>query len=513
MAQNNSLSPFGRIAFGGIFVLAGLMFVLVGSGILRPDPKDIHAPLWVIACAGLAFMLAGASVAMGAAWKDAAADGSLPASAPLPLRIAHYRMGLGVVSSLAMIGTWIAIGSDGKVRSSASFFGVTVSGLAPVNDAQLISFTGPPTAMAAGQNYNVSVRMRNSGTSTWLPSENFRLGSENPQNNNNWAVNRVLLSASVGPGAEYTFSFGITAPATSGTYNFQWRMLKEGFEWFGTPTTNVAVTVTAPVPPPVAKLSSPLNGAKFFTASASATSAAVPVTGSATAAPGAAIAKIELLDGATVLQTVFASSISTSASFALGPHALQLRTTDSLGKTGSSFASITVEAPASATSGATPVPVAIEAPHLGNADAGTLPGNLGVNPSGAATYSIDIVAPPGTAGMQPALSINYNSAGTNGPLGLGWSLGGLSSIHRCGKTIAQDGVNNRIAFETSDRLCLDGQRLVLVNLPPSDANYWAATAEYRTEIDSFTRVTTSVTTASVTTPPPRHRSRVATSPR
>lgn len=370
---------------------------------------------------------------------------------------------------------------------------VTVLGLAPVNDAQLISFTGPPSAMAAGQNYNVSVRMRNSGTSTWLPSENFRLGAENPQNNYNWGFNRVLLSASVAPGAEYTFSFGITAPATSGTYNFQWRMLKEGFEWFGTPSTNVAVTVSSPVPPPAATLSSPLNGAKFFTASAAATSAAVPVTGSATAAPGAAIAKIELLDGATVLQTVFASSISTSPSFALGPHALQLRTTDSLGKTGSSFASITVEAPASSTSGATPVPVTIDAPHLGNADAGTLPGNLGVNPSGAATYGIDIVAPPGTAGLQPALSINYNSAGTNGPLGLGWSLGGLSSIHRCGKTIAQDGVNNRIAFETSDRLCLDGQRLVLVNLPLSDANYWAATAEYRTEIDSFTRVTTSMT--------------------
>lgn len=129
MAQNNSLSPIGRIVFGGIFVLAGLMFVLVGFGILRPDPKDIHAPLWVIACAGAAFMLAGASVALGALSKETQADGSLPPTAPLPLRIAQYLMGLGVVSSLAMIGSWIAIGSDGKVRSSASFFGVTVSGL------------------------------------------------------------------------------------------------------------------------------------------------------------------------------------------------------------------------------------------------------------------------------------------------------------------------------------------------------------------------------------------------
>jgi hypothetical protein len=129
MPQTADLSPRARIAFGGIFVLAGLMIVLVGFGILRPDPRDIHAPLWVIGCAGFAFMLAGASVAIGALSKETQADGSLPASAPLPLRILQYLMGLGIVSTLAMIGSWVAIGSDGKFRSSASFFGVTVSGL------------------------------------------------------------------------------------------------------------------------------------------------------------------------------------------------------------------------------------------------------------------------------------------------------------------------------------------------------------------------------------------------
>jgi Salmonella virulence plasmid 65kDa B protein len=138
---------------------------------------------------------------------------------------------------------------------------------------------------------------------------------------------------------------------------------------------------------------------------------------------------------------------------------------------------------------ASPIPVGVTPPHLGNADAGTLPGSLSVSNNGAATYSIPIDVPPGTAGLKPSLSLNYSSQGTNGPLGLGWTLGGMSSIHRCGKTIAQDAVNQRITFTTADRLCLDGQRLVLVNKPLTDDNYWANDAEYRTELDSFSRIT------------------------
>lgn len=53
--------------------------------------------------------------------------------------------------------------------------------------------------------------------------------------------------------------------------------------------------------------------------------------------------------------------------------------------------------------------VNITPPHLSNANAGSLPGTLDVNSSGAATYAIDLVVPPGTNGMQPALSLSYSS--------------------------------------------------------------------------------------------------------
>ena len=139
---------------------------------------------------------------------------------------------------------------------------------------------------------------------------------------------------------------------------------------------------------------------------------------------------------------------------------------------------------------ANPVPIAVKLPHLDNPNAGTLSGSLSVSASGQATYSLPIAVPPGTAGLAPQLSLNYSSEASNGPLGLGWSFGGLSTIHRCGKTIAQDQMNGRVSFEKSDRLCLDGQRLVLVNLPASDENYWATNAEYRTELESFSRIRT-----------------------
>src|SRR3569833_151118 len=91
---------------------------------------------------------------------------------------------------------------------------------------------------------------------------------------------------------------------------------------------------------------------------------------------------------------------------------------------------------------------------------GSIPGEIAVAPSGAATYTIPIQEPPGIAGMQPTLSLAYGSQGGNGELGMGWSLNGLSVLHRCSATRAHDGYIVFINFDRWDRFCLDGQRLV-----------------------------------------------------
>ncbi|SMN00333.1 Rhs family protein [uncultured Candidatus Thioglobus sp.] len=113
---------------------------------------------------------------------------------------------------------------------------------------------------------------------------------------------------------------------------------------------------------------------------------------------------------------------------------------------------------------------------------GSTPGSLSIN-QGAANYTVPITLPPGAGGMQPELSINYNSNSGNGQLGVGFSLGGLSNIHRCSKTIATDGVKGGISYNNNDRYCLDGQRLIVISGTDGESN-----SEYRTEIESFSRV-------------------------
>ncbi|MBQ4811938.1 VCBS repeat-containing protein, partial [Pseudoalteromonas luteoviolacea] len=114
--------------------------------------------------------------------------------------------------------------------------------------------------------------------------------------------------------------------------------------------------------------------------------------------------------------------------------------------------------------------------------AGAIAAKAGVN-SGAATYHIPITLPPGRANMQPNISLDYSSSSGLGIAGKGWSLSGLSSISRCGATLAQDGFQQAPNYSSKDKLCLNGQRLILVN-----GTYGSNGASYRTEIDSFTSI-------------------------
>ena len=115
---------------------------------------------------------------------------------------------------------------------------------------------------------------------------------------------------------------------------------------------------------------------------------------------------------------------------------------------------------------------------------GKIPGKFSVTPSGQTSYDVPIVMPPGVAGMQPELSISYSSQGSNGVLGLGWGLNGLTAIHRCAKNIVQDGIVGSINIDSNDRFCLDGERLVLIS-----GSYGANGSTYKTEKDSFSIVT------------------------
>ncbi|MFC1748566.1 RHS repeat-associated core domain-containing protein [Pseudomonadota bacterium] len=115
------------------------------------------------------------------------------------------------------------------------------------------------------------------------------------------------------------------------------------------------------------------------------------------------------------------------------------------------------------------------------AEPGTIPTHFSVSPSGAATYTVPIEVPPGVNGVTPKISLVYNSQAGEGIVGLGWSIAGLSKISRCKGTIAIDGANQPIDY-AAERFCLNGQRLIKTGTTSAGAR------EYRTEIDTFSRI-------------------------
>jgi hypothetical protein len=119
-----------------------------------------------------------------------------------------------------------------------------------VNDAAFVD-QSVPRRLLKGQSATVWIRMRNTGTTTWTRDAGYKLGSENPRDNTTWTGSaRVKLQPgeAIPPGGEKTFVFEITAPPAQGVYNFQWRMVQEGVEWFGQKTRNVEITVGRPRP-------------------------------------------------------------------------------------------------------------------------------------------------------------------------------------------------------------------------------------------------------------------------
>ena len=117
-----------------------------------------------------------------------------------------------------------------------------------------------------------------------------------------------------------------------------------------------------------------------------------------------------------------------------------------------------------------------------NQTIGAIAGQADIS-GGQFAYNIPISTPAGTAGVQPSLSISYSSGSGNGSMGVGLSLNIGSNIGRCPKSWLFDNEPGELKFDSTDKLCLDGQRLVL-----SSGIYGFAGATYRTANESWTEV-------------------------
>ena len=123
---------------------------------------------------------------------------------------------------------------------------------------------------------------------------------------------------------------------------------------------------------------------------------------------------------------------------------------------------------------------------------GSMAGEFRVDESGTANYAIPLSLPEGIAGVKPQLTFSYSSGQGDGYMGSGWSLGGASLISRCPKNMATDTVQGNVSFSATDRLCLNGQRLIKNGAQNdkavSDTDYWSGSTQFHTELDSFALV-------------------------
>ena len=112
MSDRTHLSPHGAVVVGLFCGGTGALVILASLGVFGPARLSPGTPPWIGVLAGLVFVLAGLAVIVGYALAGgAAAGGDLPPGTPVRLRVTQYCLGLGITASLALIGTWIALGA------------------------------------------------------------------------------------------------------------------------------------------------------------------------------------------------------------------------------------------------------------------------------------------------------------------------------------------------------------------------------------------------------------------
>jgi hypothetical protein len=105
-----------------------------------------------------------------------------------------------------------------------------------------------PATVPAGAVVLVTETFKNTTPITLQTTDGYTLRSAGPAGNTIWSVSPVALPTTVPPGATVTFTFYITAPATVGTYNFQWQISDPAGLPFGgvSPATDVQVIAAGP---------------------------------------------------------------------------------------------------------------------------------------------------------------------------------------------------------------------------------------------------------------------------
>jgi hypothetical protein len=122
--------------------------------------------------------------------------------------LSHVPHAYAIASTAPYIVSLTATDSHQTTNTTTVSILISVPPAPSVNDAEFVAQSQIPTSMTTGQQLGVWVKIKNTGTGTWQSSANnpHRLGSQNPQDNSNWGLNRVSLPSDVSSNQEATFS-------------------------------------------------------------------------------------------------------------------------------------------------------------------------------------------------------------------------------------------------------------------------------------------------------------------
>jgi hypothetical protein len=108
-------SPQDVIGVGIAFSVAGLYFMLGAAGYL-PMPES-NSPAFIAFCAGAAFLFAGLTCIVRARAGMLNIESEVPNGAPRLTRVSYRMLAIGIAGALAIIGTFVAIGSGPRAFS------------------------------------------------------------------------------------------------------------------------------------------------------------------------------------------------------------------------------------------------------------------------------------------------------------------------------------------------------------------------------------------------------------
>ncbi len=137
----------------------------------------------------------------------------------------------------------------GSTQTTIPYSWTMSSSVAYADSGRTIAYSpSPALAISPGGSAYLTLQARNNGYQTWSQS-NLRLGSVRPTNRPSqfsgagWLNNTriAMQQSSVAPGDAATFTFALTAPATTGSYTECFNVVVEGITWM--PNSDVCYNI------------------------------------------------------------------------------------------------------------------------------------------------------------------------------------------------------------------------------------------------------------------------------